>query len=184
MLCSVFRFPPSGAPPEEMLGRYSAPGRSKSRCGYPYFQSSPQYSGQHECSQFESTDTACRCLFDGATSSRPGPHKQLQATPGASLPKRPAHQVRFQLPADAEQKQPNEVSPSALALTGPPKAYKVCRCRHYAVSNFWRSQSQRQLAPLCLHTRGQLRGLSLNPTLGARIQYCILDILHEEYLHF
>lgn len=124
-----------------MLPRYNTPGHSKSRYGYPYFQDSPYYTEQHaftytplvtrEYSSFEDVDTGYRCQFEDVTSNKQNSYKQLKPTPGASLPKKSGHQVRFNLSTDDKTKQSNDVSPSTVKGTESPKAYKVCTCLVY-----------------------------------------------------
>jgi hypothetical protein len=119
-----------------MLPLYNTPGHSKSHYGYPYFQDSPYYTEQHaytplvaqEYSSFEDMDTGYRSHFEDVTSSKQNSYKQLKPTPGASLPKKPGHQVRFSLSTNEKTKQNNDASPRTLTGTESPKAYKVCTC--------------------------------------------------------
>jgi hypothetical protein len=127
-----------------MLPRYNTPGHSKGRYGYPCFQDSPYYAEQHaysytplvarEYSLFEDVDAGYRCQFEDVTSNKQNPYKQLKPIPVASLPKKPGHQVRFNLSTDDKTKQSNDVSPSSLMATESQKAYKVCTCLMYLLS--------------------------------------------------
>jgi hypothetical protein len=123
-------------PSQQMLPLYNTPGHSKGRYAYPYFKDSPCYVEQHaytplvaqEYSSYEDMDTGYRCQFEDVTSSKQNSYKQLKPTPDASLPKKPGHQVRFNLSTNDKTKQSSDASPSALRGSESPKAYKVCTC--------------------------------------------------------
>lgn len=124
-----------------MLPRYNIAGHSKGRYGYPYFQDGPYYTEQNaysytplvarEYSSFQDVDTGYCSQFEDVTSNKQNSYKQLKPNPGASLPKKPGHQVRFNLSTDDKTKNSKDVSPSTVTGTESPKAYKVCTCLMY-----------------------------------------------------
>jgi hypothetical protein len=124
-----------------MLPPYSPAGHSSGLCGFPYFQHSPLYAechaytpiGAEEYGFFESANTGYGYQPEAEASSKQVPDKQLKATPGASLPMTPGHDVRFSVQTNDKTKQKIVPSRSALAATEPPKAGKVCRRQSWCI---------------------------------------------------